>query len=1053
VKTAIGPFGKGTSLNYDQRLVTIGQDLAYITPEGGKYTFVEDANGDYVNSAYPFLAKARAVRNADKTKTLTFEGGSTYTFDPSGWLVEVADRNGNAVQISRDSGGHMTDISDTFGRSLIINTTTRTISSTTYTLISSMKDDISDAAIRREIQYEYDSAARLLSVSSLHDFSKMEYGYTSAGIVNSITRYEDTRDTNEPGITEVINVYDAAKRVTNQTQANTGQFVFNYTEANGLVNAVTSTNPRSHDTTYRYNSDSYLIEEVDSTLRSTVYQRAAGTNELNEMSLYSDTGELLHSTSYTYDNGLVNSVTDPAGNITYYEYGLANIPQPTLIRDALQNETVFTYDANGNVTSILEPGQSTATGITYNSVGLVNTVTNALSNTVSFDYYSSGQIANITGPYGTTSYGYDAIGRVSSITDPENRTTSYIYNTPDREVQITDGLNRTVTVVYNSKGDVRSVTDAKGQTVSYTIDERFRPDSMTDHVSDVESYGYNLNDNLVSVTDRKGQISNVPEPGGYDKLDRLLRMDYDDGSSTSYAYNEVGLMNSVTDSITGTIDFVYTDPATDAYADMVKQVTSQQGTVSYTYDELGRRTGMDVEAQLVVGYDYEANGLVNSISTTNPVTSAPMDFVFSYDDAGRRTGLTYPNGVTAAYVYDEAGRIESIAYKNAALQVIERVGYAYNAAGERTSLDRLNIDPLVPAITNSTYPALPHANRMDTFNGEAVLYDDNGNMTQKGTMTLAWDVRDRLVGLSGSQSASFLYDALGRRIEKTISGVTTQYLYDGLDIAVEKDGVGAVKAWYVRTLNIDEPLARIEADGTVRYYHVDALGSIIALTDENGVVKTQYNYSPYGETVVIGEPSGNPFQYTGRENDGTGLYAYRARYYSPEMRSFISEDPIRFAGGMNWYSYVGNRPVNFVDPMGLDEWSFHPYDHDWGGTRGIRNPHFQRTRNGIQERYDAWTLRPMTTLKRTPSELSATERKQLLNSRAVKRAMKFFRLQGRGTPPLALLFFLYEYDLNQNAASLEELLSNLGMSPDDIERLLKQLEREQGPPLGICHKK
>jgi RHS repeat-associated protein len=193
-------------------------------------------------------------------------------------------------------------------------------------------------------------------------------------------------------------------------------------------------------------------------------------------------------------------------------------------------------------------------------------------------------------------------------------------------------------------------------------------------------------------------------------------------------------------------------------------------------------------------------------------------------------------------------------------------------------------------------------------------------MVQKGAMNLAWDARDRLVELSGSQSASFAYDALGRRIEKTISGVTTQYLYDGLDIVKEMDGTGATKAWYVRTVNIDEPLARIEDDGTVRYYHVDALGSIIALTDGSGMVKTQYNYSPYGETQVIGEASDNPFQYTARENDGTGLYAYRLRYYSPEMRSFISEDPIRFAGGMNWYSYVGNRPVNAVDPLGLEVW-------------------------------------------------------------------------------------------------------------------------------------
>ena len=90
------------------------------------------------------------------------------------------------------------------------------------------------------------------------------------------------------------------------------------------------------------------------------------------------------------------------------------------------------------------------------------------------------------------------------------------------------------------------------------------------------------------------------------------------------------------------------------------------------------------------------------------------------------------------------------------------------------------------------------------------------------------------------------------------------------------------------------------------------------MTDETGVMNTQYNYSPFGETTITGEPSDNPFQYTGRENDNTGLYYYRARYYSPELKRFISEDPIGLAGGdVNLYGYVGNNPVNQTDSMGL----------------------------------------------------------------------------------------------------------------------------------------
>jgi RHS repeat-associated protein len=82
-------------------------------------------------------------------------------------------------------------------------------------------------------------------------------------------------------------------------------------------------------------------------------------------------------------------------------------------------------------------------------------------------------------------------------------------------------------------------------------------------------------------------------------------------------------------------------------------------------------------------------------------------------------------------------------------------------------------------------------------------------------------------------------------------------------------------------------------------------------------VQTQYTYDVFGSTTTSGAASGNPSQYTSRENDGTGLYYYRARYYSPTMQRFISEDPIEFNGGdINLYAYVGNDPISYVDPAG-----------------------------------------------------------------------------------------------------------------------------------------
>ena len=100
----------------------------------------------------------------------------------------------------------------------------------------------------------------------------------------------------------------------------------------------------------------------------------------------------------------------------------------------------------------------------------------------------------------------------------------------------------------------------------------------------------------------------------------------------------------------------------------------------------------------------------------------------------------------------------------------------------------------------------------------------------------------------------------------------------------------------------------------------DALGSPIAVTDTAGTVQTEYTYETFGKTTVTGASNTNPYQYTGRENDGTGLYYYRARYYSPGLQRFISEDPMEFFGGtLNLYVYVGNEPIGYADPFGLQK--------------------------------------------------------------------------------------------------------------------------------------
>ncbi|HET8671372.1 MAG TPA: RHS repeat-associated core domain-containing protein, partial [Candidatus Saccharimonadales bacterium] len=233
-------------------------------------------------------------------------------------------------------------------------------------------------------------------------------------------------------------------------------------------------------------------------------------------------------------------------------------------------------------------------------------------------------------------------------------------------------------------------------------------------------------------------------------------------------------------------------------------------------------------------------------------------------------------------------------------------------------------------LSSATY----NANNQQTQRGTATLtYDASGNLTNDGANTYSWDARNQLVGISGAVSASFQYDAFGRRVRKTINGATTDYLYDGGNIVQEK--VGGTPTANMLAGDVDEIFSRTESAGTQSLV-VDGLGSTLALLDSAAATQTEYTYEPFGSTTTSGSLSTNSSQYTNRENDGTGLYYYRARYYSRGMQRFISEDPIDFEGGdTNLYAYVSNSPCNATDPSGNSGWigcavgaaAFLLYDH------------------------------------------------------------------------------------------------------------------------------
>jgi RHS repeat-associated protein len=328
-----------------------------------------------------------------------------------------------------------------------------------------------------------------------------------------------------------------------------------------------------------------------------------------------------------------------------------------------------------------------------------------------------------------------------------------------------------------------------------------------------------------------------------------------------------------------------------------------------------------------------------------------------------------PNGIQQSLSYDAASRLTELHYTKADNGTVEKFSYTYDPAGRRisktTTQDRSNPETPISATYNS-------ANRMQTLSLHpdtarearfALAYDLNGNLISKTqthratsatpvacqtppcgfdvqpvaanqaqTAHYTWDSRNRLVHLSqtnpsnptdttSNAAAHFSYDAQGRRISRTVNNATTHFVYEG------QQSLGELRAAttpgqpdsfepLLTGLQLDEVIARYTNQGDITYL-TDALNTVLSQTNVNQDSVTEYAYSAYGESqLTTGASQGNSSTYTAREDDGTGLMFYRARYFDPVMKRFVSEDPMGFDGGNNFYLYAASAPTLYFDPTG-----------------------------------------------------------------------------------------------------------------------------------------
>ena len=455
------------------------------------------------------------------------------------------------------------------------------------------------------------------------------------------------------------------------------------------------------------------------------------------------------------------------------------------------------------------------------------------------------------------------------------------------------------------------MTDALSHTTAYFYDVMDRMTERRDSLGRTEKFTYDASGNLLSWKNRTGQTTQF----FYDDLNRQTHINYPDGMTVRYGYDALGNLQLVEDSLTGKILLFY-----DGRNQLVKEVSSY-GSIEYDHDDAGRRTIMTVSGQPAVHYSYDAASRLKRLSKGTSIVT------LDYDESGRRKSLAYSNGATTNYDYDAGSRLTRILHQDPSGILLDEVQYTYDGEGNRISATRaMGTATDLPSAFQGIYNRANEQIHVNSAHPN-LIYNENGILQSysdgNGVFNYSWDARDRLAEILGlGLQATFEYDGFDRRLSKTINGITTQYVYDGSDIAQEIHQ-GASNTTYLRSFKLDEAFQ--QDSGAAHYIYADALGSALVQTDVSGDVVTRFSYEPFGTTTQSARTSMS-FQFTGRENDGTGLYFYRARYYSPTLRRFLSPDPIGMASGsLNFYAYVGNSPILKTDPLGLYEREVH-YD-------------------------------------------------------------------------------------------------------------------------------